>query len=62
MSLSFPIPILVEGDASLEQTAQRSCGCPIPGRVQGQVGWDPGQPDLAGDVPAQGRGLKLGEL
>jgi len=36
----------------LEQPAQRSYGCPIPGGVQGQVGWGPGQPELipmAGD-------------
>ena len=25
-----------------------SCGCPIPGGVQGQAGWGPGQPDLVG--------------
>ena len=31
----------------LEQTAQRGCRCPIPGGVQGQVGWGPGQPSLA---------------
>ena len=24
---------------TLEQVAQRSCGCPISGSVQGQVGW-----------------------
>ena len=30
----------------LEQAAQRDCGCPIPGGVQGQVGWDSGQPGL----------------
>jgi len=30
----------------LEQAAQRGCGCPIPGGVQGQVGWGPGQPGL----------------
>jgi len=23
--------------------AQRGCGCPIPGGVQGQAGWGPGQ-------------------
>ena len=27
-----------EGDESLEQVAQRSCGCPFAGSVQGQVG------------------------
>ena len=25
-----------------------SCGCPIPGGAQGQVGWGPGQPELVG--------------
>ena len=34
----------------LAQAAQRGCGCLIPGGVQGQVGWGPGQlgfiPDL----------------
>ena len=27
-------------------SCQRGCGCPIPGGVQGQVGWGPGQPGL----------------
>ena len=34
--------------------AQRDCGRPIPGGVQGQVGWGPGQPVLnveVGGVP-----------
>jgi len=26
--------------------AQRGCGCPVPGSVQGQVGWGSGQPSL----------------
>jgi len=30
----------------LERAAQKGCGCPIPGGVQGQVGWGPGQPGL----------------
>ena len=30
----------------LEQAAQRGCGCPIPGGVQGQVEWGPGQHGL----------------
>ena len=34
----------------LEQAAQRGCGCPIPGGVQGQVGWGPGQPGLVLDM------------
>ena len=35
---------------------RRSCGCPIPGGTQGQVGWGPGQPGLVGGVPAHVRG------
>ena len=30
----------------LERAAQRGCRCSVPGGVQGQVGWDPGQPGL----------------
>jgi len=38
----------------LEQAAQRGCGCPIPGGVQGQVGWGPGQPGLVLSVAVGG--------
>ena len=34
----------------LAQASQRSCGCFIPGGVQGQVGWGPGHPDLLPDL------------
>jgi len=41
--------------------AQGGCGCPIPGGVQGQVGWGHGQPGLVLNVevdsPACGRGV-----
>ncbi|GAB0186321.1 hypothetical protein GRJ2_001097400 [Grus japonensis] len=40
----------------LEQVAQKGCGCPIPGSVQGQVGWGFGQPGLVEGVSAHGRG------
>ena len=47
----------------LEQAAQRGCGCPIPGGVQGQIGWGPGQPGLVLDMEVSGltcgRGLEL---
>jgi len=47
----------------LERAAQRGCGCPIPGGVQGQVGWGPGQPGLVlnGEVggPALCGGLEI---
>ncbi|KAJ7413909.1 hypothetical protein WISP_87632 [Willisornis vidua] len=41
---------------TLAQGAQSSCGCPIPGSVQGQGGQDLEQPGLVGGVPAHGRG------
>jgi len=34
------------GGAALEQVAQRGCGCPLPGGIQGQVGCGSGQPGL----------------
>ena len=40
-----------------EQVVQRSCGCPLPGSVQDQVGWSSEQPGLVEDVPAYGRGV-----
>jgi len=39
----------------MKQVAQRSCGCPISGDIQGQVGWNPGQPDLVAGNTAHGR-------
>ncbi|GAB0180752.1 hypothetical protein GRJ2_000540500 [Grus japonensis] len=45
-----------EGGEALEQAAQRGCGCPIPGSVQGQVGWVFGQRGLVEGVPAHGGG------
>ena len=38
----------------LEHAAQRCCGCPVPGGVQGQVGWGPEYPGLALDVEVGG--------
>ena len=35
----------------------KSCRCPIPGSLQSQVGWDPGQFDLMAGTPAHGRGV-----
>ena len=32
--------IYSEGGEALKHVAQRRCGCPIPGGVQGQVGWE----------------------
>jgi len=46
----------------VKSLAQRSCGCPLPGSVQGQVGWSSEQPGLVDYVPAHGRGLEPDEL
>jgi len=46
-----------EGGEALAQAAQRSCGCPVPGSVQGQVGWGCEQPGLVEGVPAHGIGV-----
>ena len=50
------------GGETLEQVAQRDCGCPLPGSVQRQAGWGCEQPGLEGGVPAYSRGLELGDL
>jgi len=47
-----------DGGEALAQVVQRSCGCPLPGSVQGQVGWGFEQPGLVEGVPAHGRGLE----
>jgi len=50
--------ILYNGSGeALAQAAQRSCGCPLPGSVQGQAGWGFEQPGLVEGVPAHGRGV-----
>ena len=51
-----------EGGEALAQAAKKCCGYPIPGGIQLQAGWGPGQPDLVGGSPAQGRGLELVDL
>ena len=54
--------LLSEGGEALGQVAQRTCGCPIPGGIRGQIGWGPGQPDLEPDLVVQphGRGIRTG--
>ncbi|KAK4818784.1 LOW QUALITY PROTEIN: hypothetical protein QYF61_019130 [Mycteria americana] len=47
-----------EGGEMLEQVAQRGGRCPMPGNIQGQVGWGSEQPDLVEDVPTHCRGAK----
>ena len=41
---------------TLEEVAQRSCRCPLPGSGQGQAGWSFEQPDLVEGVHALGSG------
>jgi len=50
------------GSEALAKAAQGGCGCPISGGIQGQVGWDPGQPDLVSGNRAHSRGLELYDL
>jgi len=47
------------GGEALAQVAQRSCGCPLPGSVQGQVGWGFRHPGLVEGVPAHGSGAGM---
>jgi len=42
----------------LEQFAQRDCGSPIPGGIQGQAGCGSGQPGLVVGGPAHSRGVE----
>ena len=45
-----------------QQVANRSCGCPIIGSVQDQVGQAFEQPDLVEAVPTHGKGVGLDDL
>ena len=49
-----------ESGEVLEQAAQRGCGCPVPGGVQGQVGWGPGHPGLVLNVQVGGPACGMG--
>ena len=42
---------------TLAQLAQRNCGCPLPGSVQGQARRGFEQPGLVEGVPAHGKGV-----
>ena len=46
-----------EGGETLEQVAQRGCGRPLPGSIQGQAEWGSDQSGLEGGVPAYSRGV-----
>jgi len=51
-----------EGGEALAQVAQRSCGCPLPGSVQGQVRWGFEHPRLVKVSLPMAGGLELGGL
>ena len=53
---------LQRGGETLEEVAQRSCRCPLPGSVLGQVGWGFEQSVLVKDVPAHDRWVGLDGL
>lgn len=46
----------------MNQVVQRSHVFPIPGSVQGQVGWGFEQPGIVEGVPAHSGGLELDDL
>ena len=46
----------------MEQVAQRHFVCRILGDIQGQDGWDPGQPDLWLAALLMAGGLELGAI
>ena len=60
-ALRFPGSLLPIPNNILSLQAPTLCGCPIPGGVQGQVGWGSGLPGLVsnGEVggPACGGGV-----
>ena len=41
--------LLRKSGEAVAQAVQGGCRCPIPGGIQGQVGWGPVQPDLVSD-------------
>ena len=51
-----------ESSEVLEQATQRGCGCPVPGGVQGQVAWGPGQPGLLGSNSFHGKEFEMDEI
>ena len=52
--------LYLEGGEALEQIAQRSCGCPITGDVQSQIGWGLEQPSLVRGDPIRCRRIGTG--
>lgn len=51
-----------EGGETLQEAAQKSCGCLIPDRIQGPAKRGSELPGLAEDILAHNRGLELDGL
>jgi len=51
-----------ERGETLEQVAERNCGCFMPGTIQGQAGQGSEQPGLIEDVPTSCRGAGLDDF
>jgi len=47
---------------TLERVAQRGGRGPMPGNIEGQVGWGSEQPNLVKDVPAFCKGVGLDDF
>ena len=56
LSFQEKAPFRTKGSDVLKQVAQRGCGCPIPGSIQGQAGCGSGQPGLVVGNPAHAGG------
>lgn len=46
MGIFFPLLVRKLSSEALKQFAKRSCGCPTPLSLQGQVGWGCEQPGI----------------
>jgi len=55
-----PVILYWESGEVLQQAAQRGCGCPLPGRIEGQVGWGFEQPGLVLNVEVGGSACSTG--
>jgi len=51
---------MLQSGEALAKAAQRNCGCPIPGGIQGQVRSE--HPDIVSGIPVHDRGFELDDL
>ena len=62
IQIKYKVEILSYEGGEAPEHVQRSCGCPVPGIVQGQVGWSSGQLDQVGGNQPTVWGLELDNL